>query len=375
MEKPGGKGMVHLATTLFTVFFSMALMASSHITISSSSQEEQKDFTKFYTYDKGMPLEAEETLIEEGNGYRLFKVYFRSVNNERVPALISVPSTGTPPYPCLVMLHGYGGSKEDMKDLAKFAAENGYAIIAIDAQFHGERKQPGKALYSTNLTESRDGIIQTVVDARRTVDYLETRGDIDSTKIGLVGGSMGGILGAIFAGVEPRVKAAVLIVGGGNMSLMIMKSEHPAIPPIRAYMTEKGITYQEIQEFLDPVDPLNFIDKIAPRPLLMHNGEHDTIVPAEAGRQLYERAKQPKTIYWYDAGHDVPTQLVALRTLRWLNENLTGKSTPIQYLILEKMLAIPPLTFVALGVAAVTLGTIIIVKTFWKRKLIFHRTL
>jgi len=365
--------MDRLVTTLLTAFFSIAL-TGPHVTISSSVQEEQRDFAKFYTYDRGMPLEAEEALIEEGSGYRIFKVYFRSVNNERVPALISIPSAGKPPYPCLIMLHGYGGRKEDMKDFAKFAAENGYAIAAIDAQYHGERKQPGKALYSTNLTESRDGVVQTVIDARRTVDYLESRGDVDSTKIGLVGGSMGGILGAIFAGVEPRVKAAVLIVGGGNMSLMIMKSEHPAIPPIRAYLEEKGITYQEIQGFLDPIDPINFIDKIAPRPLLMHNGKHDTIVPAEAGRQLYERAKQPKTVYWYDAGHNVPTELVALRTLRWLNENLTGKSTPIQYLILEKVLAIPPLMFVALGVTVVALGTIIIVKTVWKRKLFFRRT-
>ncbi len=200
------------------------------------------------------------------------------------------------------------------------------------------------------------------------MDYLESRGDIDSTKIGLVGGSMGAILGAIFAGVEPRVKAAVLIVGGGNMSLMIMKSEHPAISPIRAYLEEKGITHQEVQEITDPIDPINFIDKIAPRPLLMHNGEHDTIVPAEAGRQLYEKAKQPKTIYWYDAGHDVPTQLVALRTLRWLDENLSGKLTPIQYLILEKILEIPPLMFVALGAAVVALGAMIIVKVLGKRK-------
>ncbi len=127
--------------------------------LSFPAQFRVKDFANFYTYDENMPLEAEEELIEEGSSHRIFKVYFRSVNNERVPALISIPSTGTPPYPCLIMLHGYGGSKGDMKNLAKFAAENGYAIIAIDAQFHGERSQPGKTLYSTNLTQSRDGII------------------------------------------------------------------------------------------------------------------------------------------------------------------------------------------------------------------------
>lgn len=325
-----------------------------------------EDPVKLYEYDRSLSLEAEEELVEKRNGYKLYKVRFNSVNEERVPALLAVPLRGSPPYPCIVMLHGYGGSKEDMLDFASLAAENGYAMMAIDAQFHGERKRPGKALYSINMTRTRDGIIQTVIDARRAVDYLESRQDIDPTRIALVGGSMGAIIGALFAGVESRVKAAVLIVGGGNMSLMVMESEHPAIPPIREHLRESGITYEEIQKALDPVDPLNFVDKIAPRPLLMHNGKHDTIVPAEAGRQLYEKARQPKKIYWYDAGHDVPLQLVALRTLRWLDENLTGRPTPLRYLILEQILRIP-LRWLAtlLAIAAIACGAII--ARSWKK--------
>jgi len=57
-------------------------------------------------------------------------------------------------------------------------------------------------------------------------DYLETKPEIDKERIGYAGGSMGGILGVIFIGVEPRIKAAALIVAGGttNADKIIRKS-------------------------------------------------------------------------------------------------------------------------------------------------------
>ncbi|MBO3802767.1 MAG: prolyl oligopeptidase family serine peptidase, partial [Candidatus Brockarchaeota archaeon] len=154
------------------------------------------------------------------------------------------------------------------------------------------------------------------------------RDDIDSEKFALVGGSMGALIGAVLGGVERRLKACVLVVGGGNMTLMIQKSKHPAIPPIREYISANNVSYREVQKILDPVDPINFVDKISPRPVLMHNGRFDEIVPAESGLLLYEKAQEPKEIYWYDSGHDVPLDLVAARTLDWLELNLRGRTFP-----------------------------------------------
>ncbi|MCX8183865.1 MAG: alpha/beta fold hydrolase [Crenarchaeota archaeon] len=283
----------------------------------------EDDLSRFYAYDKSIPLNPVEELIRDERVCKIFKVYFNSVNSERVPALISIPS-GRGKHPCVVFLHGYGGSKEDMLSFASLVAAEGYAVIAIDAEFHGERREKGKALYSPNLEESRNGIIQTIIDLRRAVDYLETKEEIDVERIGYVGGSMGGILGAIFIGVEPRIKAAALLVAGGNMSLMIMRSQHPAIPAIRRYMEEQGMTYKELQEKLNLVDPLNFIGKFAPRPVVFHLGKYDRIVPAEAGEQLYKAAGEPKQVYWYDSGHDLPLELVASRILDFMDRELKG---------------------------------------------------
>lgn len=284
----------------------------------------EEDFSEFYVYDKSIPLNATEELIRDEGVCKIYRVYFNSVNGERVPSLVSIP-TGSGRFQCIVFLHGYGGSKEDMLSFAGLIAAEGYAIISIDAEFHGERMEEGKALYSPNLEESRMGIIQTIVDLRRAVDYLETRREIDCERIGYVGGSMGGILGAIFIGVEPRIKAAALLVAGGNMSLMIMKSQHPAIPAIRKYLEEQGMTYEELQKALNPVEPLNFIRRFSPRPVVFHLGKHDQIVPAEAGEQLYEASGEPKQVYWYDSGHDLPLELVAARILDFMERELKGE--------------------------------------------------
>lgn len=280
----------------------------------------------FYEYDRALPLNPEMVKASEEDYFTIYKVYYTSVNNVRVPALLLIPKVGEPPYPCIVFLHGYGGRKEDAVALARVAAPHGYAVFSIDAVYHGERSVEGKQLYSPDFEDTVRGFIQTVVDLRRGVDFLETLGYVDSGKIGYAGGSMGGILGAIFIGVEPRVKAAVLAVGGGNMTLMIKESEHPAVPPIREHIAREGIRWEEIEEIVEPVEPLNFIWRFSPRPVQFHCGRYDKIVPAEAQKQLAEKAGEPKEVYWYESGHDVPLSEVVPKALEFFNRYLKGET-------------------------------------------------
>lgn len=287
-------------------------------------KEEKPELLSYYEYDRVLPLEAEVSKVGEDELIVVYKVLYTSVNNVRVPALLMLPKTGQPPYPCIVFLHGYGGRKEDALPLARVAAPKGFAVFSIDAVYHGERRAPGKQLYSPDLEESRRGFIQTVLDLRRGVDFLETVKEVDATRIGYAGGSMGGILGAIFIGVEPRVKAAVIVVGGGNMTLMIRESQHPAVPAIRERIEREKLDWKELERLFEPVEPLNFIWRFSPKPIQFHCGRFDTIVPAEAQKQLAEQAGEPKEVYWYDSGHDVPLQLVVPRALDFLERHLKG---------------------------------------------------
>jgi len=69
-------------------------------------------------------LNVEEKIIVDKDTYRVYKVYFDSANEERVPALFSVPKKKEK-VPCIVFLHGYGGSKEDILSIAELAASEG----------------------------------------------------------------------------------------------------------------------------------------------------------------------------------------------------------------------------------------------------------
>jgi len=266
-----------------------------------------QDLLNFYYYNKSEPLAPEESLVYEDDFVKKYHLTFNSIHGERVTAFLSIPTDpwwgwwGDPPWPCILFLHGYGGDKElDNALLAALAGVYGYSILAIDAQYHGEREKPGRDIYSLNIVQDRNAMAQTIIDNMRGIDYLETRDDIDMSRIGLMGGSMGAILGGTLLGVEQRIKVGVLVVGGGNWSLMVQNSDMPPAEPMREALNGH---YEIMAKLLDPVDPLYHIHRFAPRPLLMQNALYDVTVPAECGRLLYEAAGEIKHIDWYPTDH------------------------------------------------------------------------
>jgi fermentation-respiration switch protein FrsA (DUF1100 family) len=267
-------------------------------------------FRQFYEYDKKLPLEAQITEDAQVPGselmpaHRRIKLSFMSTHDERVPAILWIPIEAKGPFPCSFYLHGLGRSKADGQSIAIDLLKQNCATMALDAAYHGERAADKQPMYGTNFYRLRDGYMQTVVDYRRALDYLETRPEIDSGRTTLVGVSMGAIMGAVLAGVETRIKCPVLMVGGADRGLMSRLSQISVWKQIRA--EDPKLDFDELSRIMAPSDPLNFVDKISPRPLLMINGTKDDIVPVEANKLLHATAKEPKKIIWLKAGHLLP---------------------------------------------------------------------
>jgi dienelactone hydrolase len=121
-------------------------------------------------------------------------------------------------------------------------------------------------------------------DLRRSIDYLETREDIDKDKLAYYGMSGGAAFGPMVLAVENRFRAAVLVVGG--------------FPVQDVPDTE--------EELIAAVDPLNH----APRcktPVLMVNGKEDFVFPYESSqRPMFECLGTPvehKEHRLYPGGH------------------------------------------------------------------------
>ena len=263
--------------------------------------------TDFYSYDNNIPLNAEESLIYEDWLMKQYSLSFDAVDGERVTGMITIPKVIWPPnpqFPVIIYLHGYGGSAEvdpllgDLIDFVMLFREHKYAILSLDARYHGERERDDRDIFSINFFQDKNGLSKTIIDYRRAIDYLQIRSNINENRIFVFGISMGGIMGALLSGVDQRVNAASLVVAGGDWTELISNSALPPADPMREALRGH---YDIIPKYFDMVDPVITAHLISPRFLQMHNGTLDDIVPT--GQELYDAAGEPKEIYWYDADH------------------------------------------------------------------------
>lgn len=276
---------------------------------------------ELFAYDRELALKPDVKEAESTAGYNSYLVTYRSARDNRVPGYLVLPKGKEgEKLPCIILMHGLGGNKTMFKAMWPMLTAQGYALFAIDAANHGDRKGPDtEAIFGVNAYYSRDALAQTVVDLRRAVDYLESRPDIDPNRIGYIGASMGGILGAIFAGVEPRVKAPVLLVAGGNYKVLMEKS---VLSPLRAIEGQNDRVAQALKA-MDAVDPVHYVGMISPRPVLFINGDADDVVPPDSNRALHEAAREPKEIVWYKGGH-IPPPTMLVKVTEWLNKHVKG---------------------------------------------------
>jgi dienelactone hydrolase len=217
------------------------------------------------------PLDAETVGVTEHNGYMQEEVRFNTARNVRVAGSLLIPTQGKKPYPAVVALHDHSGfyyyGRERLLEMddepeiltafkqeayggrswASELARRGYVVLTIDAFYFGTRKPDLHAVssdmrkrYSLNALDSLQPgsmeYIQTYnhlcigfetlfmrhvmaagttwagilfFDDRRSVDYLLTREEVDSNRIGCCGLSLGGIRSVLLAGLDHRIKASV----------------------------------------------------------------------------------------------------------------------------------------------------------------------
>ena len=246
-----------------------------------------------YEYDRSLRLDAQEDEPVISDGRSEQRVTFMSANDERVTALVVKPLNATKPCPVVIYQHGVGSNKgrAARSPVALEGVKKGWATVGIDAYNHGERKLPeGVEVKHLKL------YVQTTIDHRRLIDYLETREDLDASRIAYVGVSMGAMMGSATCGIDKRVGAAIFIVGGGGWTLeQFMRNRggmEALTPELEAEFEQRKRT-----------DPAVFVGMISPRPLLMVNGTLDKAIPRANAEALFAAAREPKRHIWKELGH------------------------------------------------------------------------
>ncbi len=151
---------------------------------------------------------------------------------------------------------------------------------------------------STEGTRNRDFQIKWLQDFSRTIDYLESRDDFDTGRLGYYGVSWGGFTAPIVLAIEGRrIDAAVVRVGGLDVQL----------------------------RYLPEADPFNFVPRVH-TPLLMINGEYDVVYPFETAQKpmfdLLGTDPHHKKHVVMPAAHVVPRDAHIRETLDWFDRYL-----------------------------------------------------
>ncbi|MFI5168038.1 MAG: protein kinase [Thermoanaerobaculales bacterium] len=256
-------------------------------------------YLRLYDYDR-TPLDARIEVSDNSNP--AWRKELASVQaaygNERLPIYLFIPKSAAPPYQPIVYFPGSdavhtGSSQHLWLQLVDFLVRSGRVLAYPVYKGTYERRVTGPK----GLNVLRDVMIERGKDIRRTIDYLETRTDIDASKVSFYGLSLGAQLGPLFLAIEPRFRTGIFFSGG---------FETWDMPP--------------------EVDPVNFAPHVKV-PVLMVNGREDFDLPyATAQVPMFRMLGTPeaeKRHAVFEGGHIPPHPQEAIKAvLDWLDDHL-----------------------------------------------------
>jgi dienelactone hydrolase len=217
----------------------------------------------------------------------------------------------TPPddghkHPAIILL----GGKATGKHAVDYALDvTGMIIVAVDYPY-----TPRDTYTITNFLGDvpaiRNALFDMIPSVMLVIDYLLTRGDVDSSKIVLLGYSFGAPFVPCIIAHDHRPAVAAMVYGGGDMRSLITHN-------VRRY--EGEVISQFVGTLagalLYPLEPMRFVGRVAPTPLIMINGTEDEQVPRHNVELLYNAAGEPKSITWLESRHVRPDNAGLTRSI------------------------------------------------------------
>lgn len=226
---------------------------------------------------------------------------------ERLIVNLFLPRNAQPPYQTVIYVPGSGSlfqsSSENLDEyfefpiFLSFILKNGRAVLypAYTGTFERSDAAAASHYRGDDTYAYTDLLIRVVKDFKRSIDYLETREDIDVHNLAYFGMSWGANLGAIIPAVEERLKTSILLGGGFS-----------------------GWTRPEARQ-------INYLTRVK-LPVLMLNGKYDVLIPYEmSSKPMFDLLGTPdrnKVLKVYDTDHIPPRTEFIKEILAWLDRTL-----------------------------------------------------
>lgn len=232
--------------------------------------------------------------FQPAQGVVIEKVTYNSLYGLRIPAIIYRPKEQSAKLPGIVIVNGHGGDKYSWYSFYSgiLYAQAGAVVITFDPVGEGERninKESGTRAHDTRLAPKEmarrmGGTL--IADVMQAVSCLLEREEIDSSRIAVMGYSLGSFLVSITGAIDPRIKACVL-VGGGNI-------DGPNGYWDNSKPMCQGIPYQSLQFLGDR--PATIYAMHAQRgPTLVYNGLADSVVAIPTMGEAFFKDVQERT--------------------------------------------------------------------------------
>lgn len=280
--------------------------------------------------DDAPAVRRAERVISTGDGVRIDTAYFTAGPEGRRPAVL--------------LGHGFGGSKEDVRAQAEGLARDGYAVLTWSARGFG--KSNGKI--GLNDPEGE------VADVSRLIDWLAERPEVEldedgDPRVGMAGASYGGAIALLGAGYDDRVDAIApaityfdladaLFPGGVFKKLWAgifvnsgggCEKFEPALCEMYERVAESGVPDAEARGLLEARSPSAVAERIDV-PTLLLQGQSDSLFPlgqADAAARAIRANGAPVAVDWIAGGHDggdPETGRLEQRVRAWFDRHLKG---------------------------------------------------
>lgn len=273
----------------------------------------QSASTAWYRYPL-QAVQAEVTTLDTSSDRTHLLVKFPSLvktpdypQNQTVYAEVFIPNH-LQKMPAVVIVHSWGVQKPEIElSLARTLAQRGLVTAVVTLPYHIQRTPSGylsgELMIVPDAEWIRDTMRQATLDTMRLIDWLQSQPHVAGDRLGIVGISLGAIVSALVLGVEERLSAGVLVLGGANLAHMLWRS--PLTLGVRSGLRGKGVDYNALRVQLSSVEPLDLLRGQYGDRVLMINGRYDLVIPREDALAL-RRALGGGPILWLNTGHYGP---------------------------------------------------------------------
>lgn len=225
-------------------------------------------------------------------------------SNNVVPLRVFLPSGGKPSRAVLV-LHYWGATDLRLeRSLAQELNRRGIAAAILTLPYHLSRTPPGyrsgALAIQPDPQKLAQSMTQAVQDARRAIDFLATRPEIVTDRLGISGTSLGALVASLVVGVEPRITDASFLLGGVDLAHLMWSSSR--VVPQRDALRRRGYTEDRLREALAPIEPLTYLKDRKLRTSFVVGGLFDTVMPRRNTEELID-ALGTTNVLWLDTGH------------------------------------------------------------------------